>query len=494
MDRAPAFFRKSVPIGHTAKNGIRFGDVFHGMELTIPHDVGSMVLMSKSASWTAEDLASMYAAKAAERPHCVGIEWERSGVYRDTMRPVPYTGTQGYLAVLRKLVQEVGWQIVEEEEGCGIIVIRRGDAHVTIEGDGRPELAGSPQANLHDLAREFRLHSNEYDEMGNVFNIGWLPTGFQPFHNADAIELAPRKRYGIFQNLGNPKLMADMTRRTNGLTANVSYQDEISAVRMAQTAFRVLPVVGAMFASSPLDVGELSKYLDLRRACIQTHFPERTQVPKRILEDDFSLVEWVKHYLDLPLILRKRNGRTESMLSLQYTFADWMKNGIDGDCPTMEDFDQHVKTTWSDIRLRPSYIEYRPADSVRQRFVMALPALMKGLLLDTKNWSKISALTEDWTYDDIIAGDQKAWKQGLKTKIKGKMLLHIAQQLLVMATESLHSFKNIDASGDDESVFLAPLKQRIFIDEESPAEEILRRWETEWQRNPKSLLAWCEEK
>jgi glutamate--cysteine ligase len=463
--------------------------------LTVPYVIGSMQPMKKkSQSWTAKDLAKMYVEKTSERPTCVGIEWERSGVYRDTMQPVRYTGTQGYLAVLQKLVAEAGWQIVEEEEGCGIIVIRRGEANVTIEGDGRPELAGSPQPNLHDLAREFRLHNNEYEEMGNVFNIGWLPTGFQPLHASEEIELAPRKRYGIFQHLGDAKLMADMTKRTNGLTANLSYMDDVSAVRMAQTAFRVLPVVAAMYASSPLDKGVASKYLDLRRACIQAHFPERTEVPKYILEDDFTLVEWVKYYMRLPVILRKRNGVTESLLDRKLTFEQWMEKGIDGDFPSMDDFDQHVKTTWSDIRLRPSYIEYRPADSARGKFVMTLPALMKGLLHDEKNWDKIKELTADWTYDDIIAADQKAWKNGLKTKINGKSLLEVAQQMLILATESLHSFKNIDATGEDESVFLAPLKQRVFIDEESPAEEILRRWETDWQRNPKSLLEWCEEK
>jgi glutamate--cysteine ligase len=449
--------------------------------------------MNRVKQWSAEDLAAMYVEKTAEHPRCVGIEWERSGVYRDTMMPVKYTGTQGYLAVLQKLVDEAGWQIVEQEEGCGIIVIRRGEANVTIEGDGRPELAGSPQTSLHDLAREFRLHSNEYEEMGNIFNIGWLPTGFQPLHSSEEIELAPRKRYGIFQSLGDPKLMADMTKRTNGLTANVSYMDAESAVRMAQTTFRVLPVVAAMYASSPIDRGVASKYLDLRRACIQKHFPERTEVPKYILEDDFTLVEWVKYYMRLPLILRKRNGQTESIVHLRMTFQQWMEKGIDGDFPSMEDFDVHVKTTWSDIRLRPSYIEYRPADSARGRFVMTLPALMKGLLLDETNWEKIKELTSDWSYDDIIAGDQKAWKQGLSTKINGKSLLEVAQQMLILATESLHSFKNVNAAGDDESVFLAPLKQRIFIDEESPAEEILRKWETEWQHNPKSLLEWCEE-
>ncbi len=442
--------------------------------------------------WSADDLVREYVARTALHPRCVGIEWERSGVYRDTLQPVPYLGTQGYSAILEKLVKEAGWQVMEEEPDCGIIVIKRGEAFVTIEGDGRPELAGSPQSSLHDLAREFRLHSNEYTEMGNIFNIGWLPLGFQPLHKAGQIELAPRKRYGIFQSLGDARLMEDMTKRTNGLTANVSYQDQTSAVRMAQTAFRVLPVVAAMFANSPLEAGQPVKYLDQRRWCIQNHFPERTGIPKHILADDFTLAEWVRYYFGLPLVLRKRSGKTESLVHRKITFEDWMNKGVDGDFPTMEDFDQHVKTTWSDLRLRPSYIEYRPADTAPEKSVMTLPALMKGLLLDSKNWDKVEALTEGWTYEDIVAGDQRAWKQGLKTKIKGKTLLEVAQQLLILASESLHGFKSMDAGGDDEAKFLAPLKEQIFIKEEAPAEEILRLWESEWHRNPKGLIEWCE--
>jgi glutamate--cysteine ligase len=455
-------------------------------------DNGTIHQMSAPAQqWTAADLVQGYVERARSKKLRVGIEWERSGIYRDTMHPVPYLGTQGYVAVLQKLVDEVGWQIIEAEEGCGIISIQRGDARVTIEGDGRPELAGSPQASLHDLAREFRIHANEYTEMGNIFNIGWLPLGFQPLHPSSAIELAPRKRYNIFQKLGKAELMEDMTKRTNGLTANVSYKDAAGAVRMAQTAFRVLPVIGAMYASSPLIAGEPSKYLNVRRWCIQNHFPGRTGIPSTILDPNFSLLDWVEYYFDLPVILRKRNGVTEPLIEKKCTFRAWLENGIDGDFPSMEDFDQHVKTTWSDMRLRPSYIEYRMADTARERYVMTLPALMKGLLQDPENWEKIEKLTEGWTYKDIIEGDQRAWKYGLRAKIKGVTLLSVAQQMLLMANESLHEMKELNSASEDESVFLAPLKQRVYIDERSPADEILRLWESEWNRNPRSLLEWC---
>lgn len=443
-------------------------------------------------SWTLDELVESYASRSAANVTSTGIEWERSGIYRDTGRPVPYVGDQGYLAILKKLVAEVGWEVMAEEEGCGILELQRGITRVTIEGDGRLELSGSPQSNLHDLAREFRIHVNEVAEMGNIFAIGWLPLGFQPLHNDDEIQYAPRERYRVFQRFGDAKLMEMDMKRTNGLTANVGYQDEKSAVRMAQTAFRVLPVVGAMFASSPLDAGLPGKYLNTRRWCIQNYFPERTFIPENILDPDFTLRSWVDHYVHLPVLLTKRGNVTRGVQE-QITFLDWMQKGMNGEYPAMEDFDVHVKTTWSDLRLRPTYLEYRVADSVPLHLALALPALMKGLLLDPENWDRIEQMTLKCTYEDILLADKHAWDQGLKAKLNGQTLLSLAQDLLKMANESLHAFKQQDGSGQDETIFLAPLKEYIYIKERSPADEILRHWETDWSRNFTNLLKWCEE-
>ena len=45
----------------------------------------------------------------------------------------------------------------------------------------------------------------------------------------------------------------------------------------------------------------------------------------------------------------------------------------------------------------------------------------------------------------------------------------------------------------DESVFLAPLKEQIHIKEKSPAEELVEKWEKEWNKDPKRLIEWCNE-
>ena len=107
----------------------------------------------------------------------------------------------------------------------------------------------------------------------------------------------------------------------------------------------------------------------------------------------------------MPVILIK-SKKGDIVPSKTFTFYEWIEKGYEGIYPTIYDFDQHIKTTWGDIRLRPSYIEYRVADSQPFRLVMSVPALIKGLLFDSTNWDAVKELTKDWSYEDIIELDK----------------------------------------------------------------------------------------
>ena len=123
---------------------------------------------------------------------------------------------------------------------------------------------------------------------------------------------------------------------------------------------------------------------------------------------------------------------------------------------------------------------------------MALPALMKGLLFDSDSWTQVKELTQNWSYEDIIDIDQRSWKTGLQTEVDGKTLLTYAQELITIANEKLHLFERGDAQGHDETVFLAPLKEQIFIKEKSFAEELVELYENEWNRDASRILEWSE--
>lgn len=442
---------------------------------------------------SADDLVRYYRGTNPEEKLYVGIELERSGVHRDSLAPVRYDEEGGYVAIMRKLVDEVGWNVTEEEDGV-IYALQRGDTAITVEPDGRPELSGSPKENLHDLAREFRLHDNELMEMGNLFGVAWLPLGLQPFATNDDIVSVPKRRYRImFDSVPKDQVSFLLThhRRMNGVHVNMSTTTEENAIAKAQTLMRILPVVTAMFASSPFEQGERSDFLDLRRHYNIRFHPERTRaIPSDILRKDFCYRDWIDYYLDIPvMIIRKKEGDIHPS---SLTFRQWMEQGYEGSAPTPYDFDQHIKTTWSDIRLRPSYLEFRAADASPYRLTMSLAALLKGLIFDSNSWQAVESLTKDWTFEDILDADERAWKTGLQTVVHGRTLLAYAQELITLSNEKLHAFGRTTAAEEDEAVFLTPLKEQIYIKEKSPAEEMVALWETEWNHDPRRILEWCE--
>ena len=450
-----------------------------------------MPLQNQEELSNTSQLIEYYHRTNPEEKLLMGIELERSGVYRDTLGVVPYDGENGYQAIFHQLKDEVGWEVSDEKDNI-IFELERGKASLTIEADGRPELAGSPRENLHELSREFRLHDNELREIGNIYNISWLPMGLNPLHTTDEIQLIDKKRYDILSAYNTTPWMENFLKRMNGVHINFSYVNEENMVRKAQTAFRVLPIVAAMYASSPFENGKLGSHLCMRRHMYTSNnAPINTQMPPSILDKDFSFGAWIEHYLDMPVVIIVEAGK-EDTAPKNLTFRQWIANGYNGKQPTPFDFDQHIKACWSDIRLRPSYLEYRVVDSTPEKLAMSLPALMKGLIFDSEAWQAVEELTKDWTYQDIIDIDKRAIKTGLQTEVKGKKLLTYAQELITLSNEKLHGFERTEASEEDEAVYLAPLKEQIFIKEKSPAEEMRDLWEGEWNQNPVRILEWCE--
>ena len=438
-----------------------------------------------------EDVVKHYREINPDNDLYVGLELERSGVYADSLEPVSYEGDNGYLAVFNKLSEELGWEI-EEKSGDNIYSLKRGETRITIEGDGRPELSGSPMENLHDLAREFRLHDVGLIEMGNLFNIRWLPLGFQPLHEYSKIAYCPKLRYKLLNEYFPKNSIHEYILQANGLAINVSYTDEKNAMLKAQTIFRLLPILGAMCASSPFQNGKRAPFLNIRRMINSTSTEKRSSMPMDFLNEDYCLQHWIEHCVNLPVILIIRDG-ADDFIPKNLTFRQWMEKGYEGIFPSATDFDQHIKTIWSDIRLRQGYLEYRIFDSLPAPLSIAVAALVKGLNMSSSSWSAIESFTKDWTVEEIIDCDRRSWTHGLQTIMRGKSLLYYAQELLVIANEALHRLNHLDASGNDETIYLAPLKEQIFIKEKSPAEELVDLWGGEWNKDTRRIVEWCKQ-
>ncbi len=88
-----------------------------------------------------QDLRNYFDAGGRPRERWgVGIEYERFGVLRDTLEPLPYEGPVSVESLLQALVRECGW--TPDEEAGRVIGVSRGSIRITLEPGGQVELSG----------------------------------------------------------------------------------------------------------------------------------------------------------------------------------------------------------------------------------------------------------------------------------------------------------------------------------------------------------------
>lgn len=453
--------------------------------MKVPHvSSKSKILKSK------QDITKFY--QDASVPHkdlMLGIEVERSGVFSDTLKPVNYK--DGYSKILKKLVDELGWKIVDKDEKGNIFALKRGQSYLYTETDGRLELASIPRRTLFALSREYRIHDNELNHIAKTFGIRWTSMGCPPFAKINEVKFSPNKRaqflkrFFLNYNQGHFWLQ-----KTNGIHVNLGFSSENNAIQKFQTLTRIAPILSAMFANSPLNCGRYSGFLCKRINVSQNFAPERVGIRKEFFDENFDFERWVNYVINQPVLyIEKKN----QFIDLEgTTFKDYMQKGFKGYYPTKKDYFLHLKSIWTDVRIKRQ-IEVRSFDTVPPALVLSTAAVVKGLTLNSDVMTAVNKIMEKVSFSDYCNLKDDVSKFGLQADLKGKKVLDYAKELLELASVSLkkHSTTNKFTSRD-ESRFLWPIKEYIFVREQSPAEYVMEMWKKSWHHNPHKLLEWLE--
>ena len=124
----------------------------------------------------------------------------------------------------------------------------------------------------------------------------------------------------------------------------------------------------------------------------------------------------------------------------------------------------------------------RGADGGPWRRICALPALWVGLLYDSTALDAAWDLVKDWTAEDHDYLRSHTPRTGLATKFQGLPLSDLAREVIEIAHAGLRARKCLDAHGNDETIYLAPL-DRAVASGLAPADELLAKWSGEWRRS-----------
>jgi len=411
----------------------------------------------------------------------IGTEHEKHVFHKEPIRPVAYDGAHGIRALLDGIESRTGWTpFYDHDRPIGL----RNEAvagGISLEPGGQFELSGAPHRTIHGSAQELADHLADCHAVGGALGIHFLGLGTTPLWTVAEIAAMPKSRYGIMtpymDRVGS--LGTSMMYRSCTVQANLDFADEADMVKKLRVSLALQPVVTALFANSPFIDGKPSGFLSFRSHIWLNTDASRTGMLPFAFEPGFGFERYVEHALDVPMYFVIRDQRYVNVAGESFrAFLDGRLPQLPGEKPTVKDWEDHLSTLFPEVRLK-QFLEMRGADMGDAAAVNALPALWAGLLYDADALDAAWHLVKDWTAAERQQLRLDVPRTALHTPFRGSSLAEIARRAVEIARAGLRNRAFLNAAGDDETVYLAPLLETLDRGK-TPAERWLDKYHGEW--------------
>ena len=427
-----------------------------------------------------EDLLAVFAG--GEKPReawRIGTEHEKF-VYRRSDHGAPAYDAPGGIRDLLGEMVSFGWEPVEENGK--IIALTGPDGAVSLEPAGQLELSGAPREHLHETCCEAGRHLAQVKAVGDELGIGFLGLGMWPDKTRAALPVMPKGRYAIMlaymPKVGS--LGLDMMLRTCTIQTNLDYESEADMAMKFRVGLALQPLATALFANSPFTEGKPNDFLSYRSHIWSDTDADRTGMLPFVFEDGFGYERYLDYALDVPMYFVFRDGRYIDASGQSFRdFLDGRLPALPGERPLVSDFTDHLSTLFPEVRLK-SFLEMRGADGGPWNRICALPAFWVGLLYDRSALAAAWDEVKGWSIETHQQLRDAVPKSGLRATLPtGETLLDLGRRILAIAESGLNARGKLNASGDNESGFLDPLRE-VLASGKTPAERLLDRYHGEW--------------
>ncbi|AMK21142.1 glutamate--cysteine ligase [Sphingobium sp. TKS] len=418
----------------------------------------------------------------------IGTEHEKF-VYSRKDHHAPSYDERGGIHTLLIGLTRYGWNPVFEGEN--IIALSGTDGTISLEPAGQLELSGAPLENLHQTCAETSRHLEQVKYVGDMLGLGFLGLGMWPDKTREELPIMPKGRYDIMlrhmPRVGSMGL--DMMLRTCTIQTNLDYGSEADMVKKFRVSLALQPLATALFANSPFTEGRPNGFLSYRSHIWSDTDPGRTGMLPFVFEDGFGYERYADYALDVPMYFVYRDGGYIDAAG--HSFRDFLEGKLavlPGEKPTEKDWEDHLSTAFPEVRMK-SFLEMRGADGGPWNRICALPALWVGLLYDEGALDAAWDLVKDWSMEERQVLRDSVPKLALDAPIAGgRKLRDIAGEVLNIARSGLSARARLNASGDNETGYLAPLDE-IVASGQTHAERLLARYHGEWQGDLSKIYA-----
>jgi glutamate--cysteine ligase len=427
-----------------------------------------------------DELIRYFASGAKPREQWrVGTEYEKVLVSAGDGRALPFTGPVGVEEIMRRLIERYGYK-ADDEHGR-IIALKGERAPITIEPGGQIELSGEQCENIHCAHLEFTRHAEQLMEICRQLGAAVLGLGIQPLSRIDEIELLPKERYRIMYPYMARKgrLGQRMMKQTAGVQANLDYRDEADAIRKLRVSMGIVPLLYAAFGNSAISDGTLNGFQSFRGHIWSDTDRDRCGVPAFVFREHAGFEDYTEFALDVPMYFLVRDHRYIDLTATPgMTFRQYMEHGWNGQRASIEDWSNHLTTIFTEVRLK-KYVEVRTADSQPPGLMLALPALLKGILYDDDCMSAAWDLVKRWGYSERLELTALASKAGLEARAGRIAFKELALELLNIGTTGLVRLRALNERGEDESIYLTRMTELVRSGH-SPASLTIANWKGRW--------------
>lgn len=441
---------------------------------------------------TREDLVAYLASGCKpEAQWMLGTEHEKFGYTLNDLRPLPYSGNRGIKAILAGLADEFDWRPVLED-GLPIALLDDTGASITLEPGGQLELSGAVLDNIHQTCTEVNTHLKQVRAVSEPLGAAFLGMGFQPKWRLEDMEWMPKARYRIMREYMDKvgTLGQDMMARTCTVQVNLDFGSEADMVRKFRTSLALQPIATALFANSPFTDGKPNGYFSYRSRVWEDTDPDRTGMLPFVFDGDMGFEKYTDYMLNVPMYFVYRDG--EYINATGQSFRDFLNGelpALPGEKPTLKDWEDHLTTAFPEVRLK-RFLEMRGADGGPWARLCALPAIWVGLLYHQPSLDAAWDIARDWSMEERLKLREEVPRLGLQATIRGRTVRDIAFEVIELANAGLAARNRFNAAGDNETGFLAPLKD-VAEKNETPAERKLKLYHGEWGKSVDPVFFEC---
>ena len=195
-------------------------------------------------------------------------------------------------------------------------------------------------------------------------------------------------------------------------------------------------------------------------------------------EEGFGFERYADYALDVPMYFVVRDKEYVNVAGESFrAFLEGKLPQLPGEKPTLKDWENHLSTLFPEVRLK-QFLEQRGADMGDRDHVLALAALWVGLLYDSEALESAWSLVADWTDEERETLRNAVPRTALKTPFRSGTVADVARETVELAEAGLRRRGNL-AAGQDESLFLAPLRKTLDLGK-TQAERWLDKYHGEW--------------